>query len=196
VLYRSHSDWRFHKTLLLKEPAIRAIPSGMLRRLLILASLSVSAPSEAQRQSLAINGTWGAFAEKARCFAISEPVRAPSEPVRAPSAGKERAFASVGWFPERGVRGQVHVQFAEPKRAGSAVLLRIDGRTFQLVGGGANAWAPDARADAEIVAAMRSGVEMIVETRNARGGLMRDGYRLRGAATALDAAAIACAAKR
>jgi hypothetical protein len=161
----------------------------MLRCLLLLSTLAISAPSEAQRQSLAVIGMWGAFAEKGRCFAISEPARPAA-------AGKGRPFASVGWFPERAAMGQVHVRFAEPKRAGSAVLLRIDGRTFQLTGGGADAWAPDARADAEIVAAMRSGVEMVVETRNARGGLMRDGYRLRGAATALDAAAIACAAKR
>ncbi|HEY0028061.1 MAG TPA: hypothetical protein VGC35_09345 [Allosphingosinicella sp.] len=109
---------------------------------------------------------------------------------------KARAFASVGWFPAQGVRGQLHIRLAEPKRQGSAVLLRIDQRTFQLTGGGADAWAPDGRADAEIVAAMRSGLEMTVETRNVRGGLMRDSYQLRGAATALDAAAIACAPKR
>ena len=42
------------------------------------------------------------------------------------------------------------------------------------------------------MAAMRTGIEMIVETRSARGALMRDHYRLRGAATAMDAAAIAC----
>jgi hypothetical protein len=36
-------------------------------------------------------------------------------------------------------------------------------------------------------------VEMSVETRSQGGGLMRDDYALRGAATAIDAAAIACA---
>jgi hypothetical protein len=94
------------------------------------------------------------------------------------------------------VRGQFYIRFPEPKRQGSAVLLRIDDRTFQLIGGGQDAWAPDARADAEIVAAMRSGLEMRVETRNARGAPMRGGFALRGAATALDAAAIACAPRR
>ena len=73
------------------------------------------------------------------------------------------------------------------------MLLRIDDRTFQLVGGGVNAWAPNKRADAEIVAAMRSGVNMTVETRSQRGLRVRDYYQLRGAATAIDAAAIACA---
>ena len=73
------------------------------------------------------------------------------------------------------------------------MLLRIDGRAFQLVGGGRDAWAPDARADADIQAAMRSGLAMVVETRSTQGLIVRDLYRLRGAATAIDAAAIACA---
>ena len=74
-----------------------------------------------------------------------------------------------------------------------AILLRIDGRVFQMIGRGADAWAPDPAADAAIVAAMRNGVEMRIETRSAGGGRVRDHYHLRGAATAIDAAAIACA---
>ena len=84
-------------------------------------------------------------------------------------------------------------RLSRQKRPGSAVLLRIDDRTFQLAGGGINAWAPNVRADAEIVRAIRTGVSMRVETRSSRGTLVRDFYQLRGAATAIDAAAIACA---
>ena len=40
---------------------------------------------------------------------------------------------------------------------------------------------------------MRTGVDLAVETRATDGLLVRDQYRLRGAATAMDAAAIACA---
>jgi len=76
------------------------------------------------------------------------------------------------------------------------VLARIDGRSFQLVGGGRDAWAADPRADAELQAAMRTGIELVVETRSTQGALVRDHYRLRGAATAMDAAAIACAPRR
>ena len=161
----------------------------MRRPVFLLLSLALAAPAAAQQRSLGIFGLWGAFAEKSRCFSISEPMKPRRN-------SKARAFASVGWFPAQGVRGQLHIRLAEPKRQGSAVLLRIGQRTFQLTGGGADAWAPDGRADAEIVAAMRSGLEMTVETRNVRGGLMRDSYQLRGAATALDAAAIACAPRR
>jgi hypothetical protein len=155
-------------------------------RYFVLCFLALAEAAAAQQQSLGIFGLWGAFAAPGRCYAISEPDRA----ARAQSG---RAYASVGYWPRRGLRGQVHFRLAQPKRAGSAVLLRIDERTFQLLGGGADAWAPDARADAEIVAAMRTGLDMTVETRSERGALIRDSYRLRGAATAVDAAAIACA---
>jgi hypothetical protein len=149
----------------------------------------LAVPAAAQTQSLGIFGLWGAFSQKTRCYAISQ----PQQPAR---SGTARGYASVGWWPEHRVRGQVHIRFGQAKRAGSAVLLRIDDRTFQLSGGGADAWAPDATADAEIVAAMRTGLDMSVETRSERGALIRDVYRLRGAASALDAAAIACAPRR
>jgi len=152
--------------------------------LLVMAVLAV--PAEAEPQSLGIFGQWGAFRNSDHCYAIAE----PAAPHRRDGG---RAFASVGDWPGRNIRGQVHFRFARPKRPGSAVLLRIDDRTFQLIGGGADGWAPDAAADAEIVTAMRTGVAMSVETRSESGGLLRDAYNLRGAATAVDAAAIACA---
>ncbi|HYJ81440.1 MAG TPA: hypothetical protein VEW26_01175 [Allosphingosinicella sp.] len=139
----------------------------------------------AQPKSLGIFGTWGAFRGPERCYAIAEPYQKPR-------AGDGRGFASVGYWPRRGLSGQAHFRLSRAKREGSAVLLRIDDRTFQLRGGGADAWAADPAADAELVSAMRTGIEMNVETRAADGALVRDSYRLRGAATAIDAAAIAC----
>src|SRR4051812_42381801 len=155
-------------------------------RAFLLLALASSVPAQAEPQAVGIFGQWGAFREVARCYAIAQ-----SSVVRRRDAG--RAFASVSDWPGRNIRGQVHFRFARPKRPGSAVLLRIDDRTFQLIGGGADGWAPDAAADAEIVTAMRTGVAMSVETRSATGGLLRDAYHLRRAATAVDAAAIACA---
>jgi hypothetical protein len=158
-----------------------------LRRFLPLL-LAGAAPAAAQ-QPLGVFGLWGAFETAERCYAIAEP-RQEARP------GDGRAYASVGYWPKRGVRGQAYFRLRETKRAGSAVLLRIDQRTFQLRGGGADAWAADSAADAEIVAAMRTGLAMSVETRSAGGALIRDVYELRGAATAIDAAAIACARRR
>ena len=152
------------------------------------ALLAISAPVAAQRQSVGVFFQWGAFRDSApaRCFAIAEPRRSMRP-------GGWRPFASVSFWPGPAVRGQVHFRLSRNKRPGSAVLLRIDDRTFQLFAGGANAWAADARGDADIVAAMRSGIDMTIETRSDRGALIRDYYQLRGAATAIDAAAIACA---
>ncbi len=146
----------------------------------------LAAPALAQKQSLGIFGTWGAFRAPDRCYAIAEPYQRPRP-------GDGRGFASVGYWPARAAGGQAFFRLSRAKREGSAVLLRIDDRTFQLRGGGADAWAADPAADAELVSAMRTGIEMSVETRSASGGLIRDSYRLRGAATAIDAAAIACA---
>jgi hypothetical protein len=156
------------------------------RRVFPLFFIGLAVPAEAQQQSIGIFGTWGAFREAGRCYAIAEPHQSPRP-------GDGRGFASVGYWPARAVRGQAFFRLSRTKREGSAVLLRIDDRTFQLRGGGGAAWPADPAADAEIVAAMRTGIEMSVETRSSRGAFVRDGYRLRGAATAIDAAAIACA---
>jgi hypothetical protein len=157
--------------------------------LFLLLSLALAVPAAAQRQSLGIFGQWGAFREKNgnRCFAIAEPQR--------PARNLQwKPFASVGYWPGRDAKGQLHLRLSRAARPGSILLLRLDERTFQLVGRGPDVWAPDPRADAEIVTAMRSGMAMTIETRSQRGALVRDVYQLRGAATAIDAAAIACSA--
>ncbi|HEX8444809.1 MAG TPA: hypothetical protein VF631_14305 [Allosphingosinicella sp.] len=153
--------------------------------------LMLGQPVAAERQSIGIFGQWGAFRERQppRCFAIAQPVRGPRPEGWQP-------FASISYWPQRRVAAQVHFRMSRQKRQGSAILLRIDDRTFQLAGGGVNAWAPDSRADGEIVRALRMGVGMSIETRSIRGTLVRDYYQLRGAATAIDAAAIDCAQRR
>ncbi len=160
----------------------------MRRTIFFFVSIALASPSAAQRLSLGTYFNWGGFQEKnpLRCFAMAEP-----EVRRTKIEG--RPFASVTFWPGRTAGAQLHVRLHRPKRPGSAVLLRIDDRTWQLAGGGVNAWAPNPSADAEIVQAMRTGMVMLVETRSEAGGRMRDRYQLRGAATAIDAAAVACA---
>jgi len=161
----------------------------MQRLLVLLLSLSLAAPAWAQPRSLGAFGHWAAFRDGGRCYAIARPHQAPA-------AQGWQPFASIGIWPGRGRGGQLHIRLSREQRAGSAVLLRIDGRLFQLSGSGRDAWAPDGRADAEIQTAMRTGVDLVVETRSSDGLQIRDFYRLRGAATAMDAAAIACAPRR
>jgi hypothetical protein len=152
-----------------------------------LVFLCFASASVAQgQQSLGIFGSWGAFRENSRCYAIAKPEGGTRD-------REGRAFASIGYWPDRAARGQIYFRLSQAKRPASAVLLRIEDRTFELSGDADNAWAPDARADAEIVAAMRAGLAMSVQTRSPTGAMVRDSYALRGAATAVDAAAVACA---
>jgi hypothetical protein len=155
--------------------------------LLLMMAAGFAAPALAEPQTLGAFGSWGAFRDGGHCYAITQPYQAPA-------AQGGQPFASVGTWPGRGA--QLYIRLSREKREGSAVLLRIDGRPFQLIGGPRDAWAPDGRADAEIQTAMRTGIDLVVETRAADGMAVRDLYRLRGAATAMDAAAIACAPRR
>lgn len=152
--------------------------------------LTLAGPVAETRQSLGIFSAWGAFRQmpSVRCFAMAEPTR---------SLRPEgwRPFVAITYGPQTRAAGQVYFKLSRQKRVGSAILLRIDDRTFQLAGGGVNAWAPNSAADLQIVRAMRTGVHMTIETRSVRGVRVREYYQLRGAATAIDAAAIGCKAR-
>lgn len=150
--------------------------------MLAIAGLTLGTPAAA-RESLGVFEAWGAFrdARPARCFAIAEPVRA------VPESAKWRPFASIAVWPDRSVRNQLHIRLRHPRPAGARVQLRIGSKRFELIAGGADAWAQGAQMDAAIVAAMRSADSMTVSIRGAS-----DTYRLRGAATAIDAATLGC----
>lgn len=147
--------------------------------------LSIAAPG---REALGVFGGWGAFREASplRCFAIAEP------------AGQRRGgqpFASIATWPREGVRNQLHIRLSRARAANARVTLSIGERRFELTAGDADAWAPDARTDAAVVAAMRGGRSMSVESVSANGAPFADTYRLAGAATAIDAAALGCAGR-
>lgn len=153
----------------------------------LVALMVLASPATAARTSLGTFDGWGAFkdANPPRCFAISQPVRG--------GGGKWQPFASVGTWPQARIRGQVHIRLGREKLASAPVTLTIGDRRFQMVAGGADVWAPDSRVDAAIVAMMRSASSMSVSTRAATGAGFAETYALKGAATAMDAAALGCA---
>ncbi len=102
-------------------------------------------------------------------------------------------FASVATWPVDGQRNQLHVRLSRERAPSARVTLSIDERRFELIAGASDAWSPDAKTDAAIVAAMRMGRSMSVESVSVRGTPFADTYPLKGAPTAIDAAAIACA---
>jgi hypothetical protein len=143
------------------------------------------------RESLGVFERWGAFRDPSvpRCYAIA---------MAEPSSRKRdyQPFASVGTWPKRGLRNQVHFRLSRQLLPGARITLSIAGRRFELAGGGGDAWAEDQRTDAAIIAAMRSAQWMTVSARDARNLRFSDSWQLRGAATAMDAATVGCARLR
>ncbi len=160
------------------------------RLLLIAACLLAAAPASA-RDNLGIYGNWGAFrdAQVPRCYAIA--MAEPSSMQR-----DHQPYADVGTWPGKGERGQVHFRLSRNLASNSRIVLSLGGQRFELVGGGGDAWSADKRMDAAIVAAMRSAGGMVVSARDASGRGFSNSYKLDGAATAMDAAAIGCAQLR
>lgn len=155
----------------------------------MLAAGLVASPA-ISRDTLGIFEGWGSFRDSnpVHCFAISEPVQE--------TGGAWRPFASITNWPDQSVRGQLHIRLSRERRAGADVMLSVDNKRWRLVAGRFDAWAPTARHDAFIIAKIRSGRSLSVSTVAATGGGFADTYRLKGAATAIDAAALGCARGR
>jgi hypothetical protein len=156
---------------------------------LALAGLALTLPAPAvARDSLGVFGQWGAFRDPSvpRCYAIAKPSSTSRGGTYAP-------FASIGTWPKRQVRGQLHVRLSRKISPAGTITLRVGDRRFELTGGGGDAWAQDRRMDAAVVAAMRSAARLTVTARDTGGRVFSDSYSLQGAATAMDAATVGCA---
>lgn len=153
----------------------------------VIAALAL-ATTAAAKDGLGVFDSWAAFrdAETPRCYAIAK-ARSSSR------SGTYKPYATVGTWPKRGVRGQVHFRLSSKLASGSKITLRVSDKSFTLTGGGADAWARDKTMDAAIVAAMRSANQMTIRAQSASGRNIANTYNLGGAATAMDAATVGCA---
>lgn len=164
----------------------------MMRSLLLgVALLCGSAGDALARESLGVFDGWGAFRDPGvpRCYAIA----------MAEQTGRQRdyqPYASIGTWPSRSVRNQVHFRLSRQLAQTGAITLSIAGRRFTLEGGGADAWAVDPGTNAAIIAAMRSAQWMTVSARDSRSRRFADSWKLAGTATAMDAATVGCARAR
>ena len=164
----------------------------MKKRLIFLGlAMSVTvAPADA-KDSLGIFNSWGAFRdpEVPRCYAIAE-----SEEIT--GKAERKSYATIGFWPKRSIRRQFHVRLSRDRSTNSRVIASIAGRRFRLAASLSDAWSQDKRMDAAINAAIRSATSMTVESVGRDGKPIVDAYRLRGAATAIDAASLGCSRLR
>ena len=148
--------------------------------------VSIGAPLVA-KDSLGVFAGWAAFrdATEPRCYAIAKPDPDDRERNLAP-------YVSIGSWPESNIRNQLHIRLSQQISRNARITLRVGNRNFILKGSGGDAWARDTSMDAAIVAAIRSADRMTVRSMGANGRRFADRYELAGAATAIDAATLAC----
>ena len=149
----------------------------------------VAAPVTAKDRLGAYQG-WAAFRdpETPRCYAIA----APEETV---GTATRKAYLSIGFWPKRGVSHQIYVRLSRERSSNSVITLSAGGRRFRLDGEASSGWATDRRMDLAIIAAMRSATSLSIESIGRDGRSIVDAYSLRGAPSAIDAAALGCVSK-
>lgn len=159
-----------------------------MRKALAALALAGLATPLAARDALGVFADWGAFRDRAvpRCYAIAMPLASRDKRDVEP-------FVTVGTWPRKQLRGQVHFRLSRQLAARPAISLQVGAKKFALIGGGSDAWAADRAMDAAILAAMRSTERMVVRASDVRGRRFANTYSLAGAATAMDAATLACA---
>lgn len=148
------------------------------------------APSAAYAKDLiGIFTGWAAFSQsdEKHCYAIAQPTEIVGR-----DSQKGNSSLIIGFWPEQSKHYQIYVRFSRDRSSNSAVTLSAGGRRFSLNGNRTEAWAKDKRMDLAIVAAMRSSASLSVQSIGRDGRAIVDAYKLRGAASAIDAAALAC----
>lgn len=159
-------------------------------RLAVVIAIAFMAVPLAAKDRLGVYQGWAAFrdAEAPRCYAIAVPEETVGTATR-------KAYLSVGFWPKRGVTHQIYVRLSRERSTNSGITLSAGGRRFRLKVDGNSGWAQDRRTDLAIIAAMRSATSLSVESIGRNGRSIVDTYSLRGAPSAIDAAALGCIAK-
>lgn len=174
----------------MSPPCISRTLTARMLALAALALVTLPAPAQA-RESLGLYGQWGAFRDPVvpRCYAIA--MAQPSTMQR-----DYKPYAAIGTWPRRTVRNQIHFRLSRKLAPNARISLQIADQRYQLAGGGGDAWAADNRANAAIIASLRSARTMTVSATDARGKRFSNTWDLPGAASAMDAASIGCARLR
>ncbi len=156
-------------------------------RLAISVIMILAAAPLLAKDRLGAYQSWAAFkdAEVPRCYAIGSPDESSG-------AG---GYVSIGFWPKRGLSHQLYVRLSRTRSDNAGITLSVGGRRFQFAADGNGGRAKDRAMDLAIIAAMRSAGSLSVQSTGAGGGTITDAYALRGAASAIDAAALGCAGK-
>jgi hypothetical protein len=152
----------------------------------LLAAICVSAGAEARGAVIYAGGAWAAIDRGNACEALSRSQRiAPKD--------KVQAVAGLTFSADQRRWGEFHARLSRMPRGDASVMLKIGDQPFLLTTRAGWAWSRGPMQAQAIIAALREGVAMRVESRDAAGVRFSDPYLLDGAPTAIDAAAARCA---
>jgi hypothetical protein len=166
------------------QPFPRNYAAEMILRAPCIAIVALSA-APAAAQVISAHGDWAALRFGAQCEARSRALRV--------QRGRPPGFAGFAFGAAGRRQGQFYVRLSRDSRPGSTAVLTVGSQQFLLAARGQWAWGRDARQDSAIMAAVRYSGSMRLEARDGGGRRFVDRYSLGGAATAVDAAAAACA---
>lgn len=148
--------------------------------------VATSADAAPGANVLFAGGQWAAIDFGGRCEARSEGLWAKKD---------TRPFAGFA-FGGDGRLGQFYVHLSRPARPGATVIATIGSEPFLLIGRDDWAWSRSGEQQQAMLNAARYGDSMRVDSRDQSGARIVDRYSLASAATAIDAAAAACAGKK
>ena len=162
----------------------------MTMRTVVAALLLISsaAAPAAPGSVIIARGNWAAIDRSTTCEAMTRSLRIAAK-------GKVQAIATVAFTTDRRRWGEFRARMARMPRPGASVLLRVAGRPFLLVSRGNFAWSNGGLQGHAIIAALRQGGSMQIESRDLAGRRFSEPYLLEGAPPAIDAAAARCAGK-
>ena len=160
-----------------------------MRRLVVVVScLAMAGPAFGSGRVISARGSWAAIDRGTSCEAVGRAARIAPK-------GKVQAVAGFTFSVDHRRWGEFHARLRRLPRAGASVILRAGGQPFLLIARGNDAWSANPQQDQAIMTLLRSTMGMTIEARDVAGRRFVDIFPSEGAATAIDAAAAACAGK-
>ncbi len=151
-----------------------------------------------QPRSIGVFDAWSAweFGEAAAkiCYLSGTPATSQTKP---PGARRGDIRVTVSHRPAARTRDEISFQAGYPIKSDKPVQAVVDGaRTFELSRRAPNQaeliWTKDPDTDKAMIAALRTGKELVVNGTSQRGTVTTDSFKLDGFAKALEAANRAC----
>jgi hypothetical protein len=149
-------------------------------------ALAVSASAVARGNVVFAGGAWTAIDRGIECEALSRSQKVVAR-------DKVQPVAGFTFSPDHRRWGEFHARLSRMPRGDATVMLKVGDQPFLLVTRSGWAWSTGPMQADAIIAAVRGGGWMQVESRDGSGARFSDPYLLDGAPTAIDAAAARCA---